>query len=107
MRNKFVFFFLLVLMSCGKDVKFTNELEASNAVTQAEPIAITQSANLIRSSATPPGTITMSGRTYKISPFSSYVALNFINQQPDGVSVPVKIRGEVKSSEIYLKVIEQ
>ena len=106
MRNKFVFFFLMVLMSCGKDVKFTNELEASNAVTQAEPIAITQTANLVRSSANPPGNILMNGKTYKISPFSSYVALTFINQQQVGVSIPVKIRGEVKSTEIYLKVIE-
>ncbi|MES2527396.1 MAG: hypothetical protein V4598_09920 [Bdellovibrionota bacterium] len=107
MQNKFVFFFLLVLMSCGKDVKFTNELETSNAVTQAEPIAITQTANIIRNSANPPGNIIMNGRTYKISPFSSYVALNFISQQPEGVSIPVKIRGEVKSTEVYIKIIEQ
>ncbi len=106
MQNKIVFFFLLVLMSCGKDVKFTNELETSNAVTQAEPIAITQTANLVRSSANPPGTLFMNGRTYKISPFSSHVALTFINQQSEGVSVPVKIRGEVKSTEVYIKVIE-
>ena len=107
MQNKYFFLFLLVLVSCGKDVKFTNELENSNAVTQAEPIAVTQSANIIRSSSNPPGTIQMNGKSYKISPFSSYVALNFISQQSEGVSVPVKIRGEVKSTEVYIKVIEQ
>ncbi len=107
MRNKLIFFFLLALVSCGKDVKFTNQLEASNSITQAEPIAITQTASIIRSTANPPGNVIMNGRTYKISPFSSYVALNFISQQQEGVAVPVKIRGEVKSTEVYIKVIEQ
>lgn len=106
MRNNFFLFSLLILISCGKEVKFTNQLETSEAITQATPIAITQSATLIRSSTTPPGNLLMGGRTYKISPFSSYVALEFINQQPVGASVPVKIRGEVKGSEVYLKIIE-
>ena len=106
MQNKIFFFFLLVMLSCGKDVKFTNQLETSEAVTNAAPIAVTQTATLIRSSSNPPGTLLMSGRTYSISPFSSYVALNFINLQPVGASIPVRIRGDVKGSEIYLKIIE-
>lgn len=97
---------LALLVSCGKDVKFTNQLESNSLVTQAEPIAVTQSAVITRSSANPPGTVSMNGKTYRISPFSSYVALNFVNQQVDGVGVSVKIRGEVQGSEIYLKVIE-
>jgi hypothetical protein len=97
---------LLLITACGKDVKFTNELEKSTSVSQAQPLAITQTATIIRSSATPPGTIIMNGKSYKISPFSSYVALTFINQLNDGVQTPVKIRGEVRGNEVYLKIIE-
>jgi hypothetical protein len=106
MQNKVVFFFLLSFVSCGKDVKFTNQLETSNAINQAGPIAITQTATLVRTSGSSPGNLVMGGRSYSISPFSSYVALNFINQQAVGSSTPVKIRGEVKGSEVYLKIIE-
>lgn len=97
---------LILISACGKDVKFTNELEKSSSVSQAQPLAITQTATVMRTSATPPGTITMNGRTYNISPFSSYVALNFLSQQAEGVQVPVKIRGEVRGNEVYIKIIE-
>ncbi len=106
MQNKFIIFVLLVLMSCGKDVKFTNQLETSNSITQAQPIAITQSAVIVKSSTTPPGKIIMNGRNYNISPFSSYLAIKFINEQVEGAQVTVKISGEVKGSEVYIKVIE-
>lgn len=99
--------FCLSLISCGKDVKFTNQLESNSLVTQAEPIAVTQAGYIIKSSANPPGTFVMSGTTYTVSPFSSYLALNFISAQADGAQVPVKVRGEVKGKEIYIKVIEQ
>lgn len=103
---RILIFTLVLLASCGKDVKFTNHLE-KNAVNQPQPLAVTQTATLVRTSATPPGRLIMNGRTYSISPFSSYVALSFINKQPDNVQVPVRIRGEVKGSEVYLKIIEQ
>ncbi len=107
MPTKLILFFLVFFAACGKDVKFTNQLEQTNSITQAEPIAITQQAIIIRRSSTPPGNIIINGRTYTISPFSSYVALNFINSQIDGAQVPVRIRGEVKGSEVYIKIIEQ
>lgn len=97
---------LVLISACGKDVKFSNELEKSSSVSQAQPLAITQTATVMRTSATPPGKITMNGRTYNISPFSSYVALNFLNQQAEGVQVLVKIRGEVRGNEVYIKIIE-
>ncbi len=106
MQNKIFFFFLLALMSCGKDVKFTNQLETSNSITQAQPIAITQSAIIVRSTTTPPGKIIMNSKNYNISPFSSYLALKFISEQPENVQVTVRITGEVKGSEVYIKVIE-
>lgn len=99
--------FLVLLVSCGKDVKFTNQLESTSAITNAQPMAITQTAAIIRGSNPAPGKIIMNGRTYNISPFSSYLAINFINQQTEGVQVPVKIRGEVKGTEVYIKIIEQ
>lgn len=98
---------LVLLGSCGKDVKFTNQLEATSAITNAQPIAVTQSAIIVRGANPAPGQILMNGRTFNISPFSSYVALNFINQQPPGAQVPVRIRGEVKGTEVYIKLIEQ
>jgi hypothetical protein len=97
---------LALLVSCGKDVKFTNQLETSNAVTQASPVAISQQAVVIKTSATPPGKIIIGGQTLNVSPFSSYLALNFISAQPEGMQIPVKIRGEVKGNEVYIKVIE-
>lgn len=97
---------LVLVASCGKDVKFTNQLESSSAITNAQPIAITQSATLIRGTNPAPGKLMMNGQTYNISPFSSYIALNFINAKPMGVQVPVKIRGEVKANEVYIKIIE-
>ncbi len=98
---------LVLVASCGKDIKFTNQLEASSAITNAQPLAITQSATIIRGTNPAPGKLIMNGRTYNISPFSSYLALNFINQQAMGVQVPAKIRGEVKGTEVYIKIIEQ
>ena len=97
---------LVLITACGKDVKFTNELEKSTSVSNPQPLAVTQSATIVKSSSTPPGKITMNGTTYNISPFSSYVALNYINQLTEGVAVTVKIRGEVKGNEVYIKVIE-
>jgi hypothetical protein len=61
---------------------------------------------IIRGTNPAPGKIIVNGRGYNISPFSSYVALNFINQQAMGIQIPVKIRGEVKGTEVYIKVIE-
>lgn len=100
-------FSLILLVSCGKDVKFTNQLESTSAISDAQPLAITQSAVIIRGTNPSPGRIMMGGQSYNISPFSSYVALNFINQQPLGIQVPVRIRGEVKGTEVYIKIIEQ
>lgn len=97
---------LILITACGKDVKFTNELEKSTQISEAQPLAVTQTATVMKTSATPPGKITMNGKTYNISPFSSYMALNYINQLTDGVQVSVKIRGEVKGNEVYIKVIE-
>ncbi len=97
---------LVLLVSCGKDVKFTNQLEATSAITNAQPIAITQTATLIRGTNPAPGKLIMNGRNYNISPFSSYIAISFIDKQAMGVQVPVKIRGEVKGTEVYLKIIE-
>jgi len=104
---RFLILMLILITACGKDVKFSNELEKSTSVSEAQPLAITQTATIVRSSATPPGKINLSGKTYNISPFSSYMALNFINQQTEGVQVPVRIRGEVKGNEVYIKIIEQ
>jgi hypothetical protein len=106
MQTKLIIFFLLLFAACGRDVKFTNQLESSSAVTQAQPIVATQTASIVRSVASPPGAIIMNGRTYNISPFSSYLALKFINAQPVGVSVAVRVTGEVKGQEVYIKVIE-
>lgn len=97
---------LVLISACGKDVKFTNELEKSTSVSGAQPLVVTQTATIVRSTATPPGKITMSGKTYNISPFSSYQALNFISQLNDGVQTSVKIRGEAKGNEVYIKIIE-
>ena len=106
MQNKLFFFLLLVLISCGKDVKFTNQLETNNSIIEAQPIAISQSAIIVRSTSAPPGRIIINGKTYNISPFSSYLALKFVGEQPENVQVTVKISAEVKSSEVYIKVIE-
>jgi hypothetical protein len=103
---RILIFTLVLLTSCGKDVKFTNQLESNSAIMNAQPIAITQSAVIIRGTNPAPGKIIVNGRNYNISPFSSYVALNFINQQAMGMQIPVKIRGEVKGTEVYIKVIE-
>ena len=98
---------LVLITACGKDVKFTNELEKSTSVSGAQPLAVSQTATITRSIANPPGKIVMNGKTYNISPFSSYVSLNFINQLNDGAPILVKIRGEVKGNEVYLKIVEK
>lgn len=107
MQTKLILFFIIFFVSCGKDVKFTNQLETNSLVTQAAPVAVTQSGFVVKTSATPPGKFIMSGKTYNVSPFSSYMALNFISTQTEGAQVPVRVSGEIKGSEIYIKVIEQ
>ncbi len=97
---------LVLVASCGKDVKFTNQLETTSAIRNAQPIAITQTAIIVRGTNPAPGKLMMNGQTYNISPFSSYIALNFINQQAMGVQVQAKIRGEVKGNEVFIKIIE-
>ena len=106
MPTKIILFTFFFLMACGKDVKFTNHLKSSSALSETSPKAVTESATLIRSVTNPPGKIVMSGKTYSISPFSSHIALAFIEKQQDGAEVGVKIRGETKGTEIYLKLIE-
>ena len=104
MGNKLYLFILVLLVSCGKQVEISNkQLEYNSSLSNGASIAVNQEGVLIRGT---PDRITSNGASYKVSIYSSYIALEFIAAKPLGIQVPVKFRGKVKNSEMLLENIQ-
>jgi hypothetical protein len=100
MNNKrFILFTMLFSFGCGKEVTFPTQLERQSSVTLAESKTVTQEALISKGSST---YITFEEKTYNISKYSSQMAVEYIEDLPDGTS-PVKFTGEVRSDEIIIQ----
>jgi hypothetical protein len=106
MLNKFFpLLLLLLIMSCGKEVKLdTKKLESYSSITVAESQRAESSGTLIRAnSAGAYDRLKSNGREYKISKYSSYLALTYIQKISPGNSVPVIWEGDVVNTEVVLR----
>lgn len=99
---------LLLTISCGKQVTLSsNKLESYNTVTTADSIKVDKTGTLIRKNINSPSDrITTGGQTLAVSKYSSHQALTAINSRAEGITVPVRYKGEIKGSEIVLELLE-
>jgi hypothetical protein len=105
MANKILFFFLLFTMSCGREVKISNnQLEKYSNVTMPDALTVSLNGTLIRNT---PAQLSTQGKLLNISPYSSISAMNFINSLHLGSQTSVRFRGEVRGQEIVLTIIEK
>jgi len=94
---------LFLISSCGKNVSLsTKSLEYNSSLSDAATTATDQEGIIKRGT---PDYININGRSYKVSIYSSYAALEFIAAKPLSTQIPVKFRGEIKKNEMILKYV--
>ena len=104
MGNKKLLFISLFLLSCGKQVEIsTKQLEYNSSLSNGASLAVNQEGTLVRGT---PDRISTNGSSYKVSIYSSYIALEFIAAKPLSAQLPVKFRGKVKNNEMLLENIQ-
>lgn len=99
MLNRLLMLSLFISIGCGKDVTVSNLLEKQSAITQAESKTVTQDGIFIKGST---NQLKIAGKSYKISKYSSHMALEHIASLPEG-ETPVKFFGEIKVDEIVIQ----
>jgi len=105
MITKPYIFVLLILISCGKDVRLKNsQLESLSNITVAETVTVNKEGILFVSDSG--DSLQFNGNKYPISKYSSHLAFNFINSKPVG-QYTVKFKGEINKSEAVIELIEE
>jgi hypothetical protein len=105
MVNRILFLSLFLVLGCGKEVKFnSSNLESFSQVSQPTSTSLDKSGTLVKTSASV-STISYGGRSYSVSTYSSYIALEFVAAKAPG-SYGVRFSGELRSSEIVLTNIQ-
>jgi hypothetical protein len=99
-----ILFLTLLLSSCGREVKLTNNLESISQITQAEQAKYIKSGTLIRGST---DQVSTNGKILKVSIYSSHNALAFIKTIPAGAQVPIQYTGGINGSDIVLETIKR
>ncbi|HXH74776.1 MAG TPA: hypothetical protein VNJ08_07405 [Bacteriovoracaceae bacterium] len=99
MLNKIIFLMTFMIIGCGKDVTIPDTLEKRSAVTQAESQLVTQTGTIVKGAIT---AIKIEGKTFKISKYTSHMALEHIAALPQG-ETPVSFRGEVQVDEVIIQ----
>lgn len=98
--------FLVLLVSCGKEVTFDKATQESySQVTQAAPQMVEKQGTFTKKSTLNDSTVSSGGASYGVSEYSSHQALQFYSKASLNSSVPVKFRGEVKNNKIFLETI--
>lgn len=104
MGNKLFFFVLILASSCGKDVSIsTKKLEYNSTLSNGTSISSIQEGLLLRDHK---DRLIVSGTTYNVSMYSSYLALEFIAARPLNTQHQVKFKGKFSRSEVILEMIE-
>lgn len=95
-------FILLFGAACGNDVKISNkQLEYNSSLSDTSKAD--QTGTLIRGT---PDKITVSGKQYKVSIYSSYNALEFIAAKPLNTQINVLYKGKITEGEMVLEMIQ-
>lgn len=97
-KNSLILCFIFFL-SCGKNIHVENLLETQRNVTQSEFNSVEYSGFLIKNQKEI--RFSRQGKYFKISKYSSKVALDFISELPQGES-PVNLQGEIQGEEIVI-----
>jgi hypothetical protein len=94
----------LLLASCGREVKLTNNLESISLITQAEQTKFQKSGTLIRGTS---DQVSTSDGVFNVSVYSSHSALNFVKTIPKKSQVPIYFTGGISGSDIVLETIKR
>lgn len=98
-----LFLLLFILVGCGKEVNLdTSKMESTSKIVVPD-----QSGTLVRAQGG--DTLTANGRSYKVSIYSSYNALEFVAAKPIPTTMGVRFKGKQNpndSNEIVLEVLE-
>ena len=105
MGNKLVLLFILAIFGCGKNVSISHSKLKDQSAILANNQTQLQDGILYRTQAE--NRIATSGSNYKVSTYSSYLALEFIAAKSLGSQTQVSYRGTVKNNELVLEVILQ
>lgn len=98
MLNRLFILTIFVLAGCGKEVSIPTDLERVSSITQADSKEVILEGTLTKGN---PSSVKIGDKTYKVSRFSSYSALEYIStlQEEDTV---VKFKGEIKTTEVVI-----
>ncbi|MBA2403891.1 MAG: hypothetical protein H0V66_03900 [Bdellovibrionales bacterium] len=103
MVKKIALISLLLIAGCGKNVSIsTKELESNSALSDGNAQATPQE-GIIKRGIT--DQIIVNNSYYKVSIYSSYLALEFIAIRPLNTQTPVRFRGKIKNNEMILEYV--
>lgn len=100
---------LLLAVGCGSEANLSNSaLEQSSKLSDTSSIKATSTGVLVRQngSSVKYDQMQINGQLYKVSLSSSLLSLEFIAKYPLNSQIPVKYKGNVRSQEVFLEVIE-
>lgn len=104
MVTKFLLLSLILIASCGKNVKIsTTELETNSRLSDGNSTLTNQEGIIKRGT---PDLIIVNGPALKVSIYSSYSALEFVAIRPLNSQTPVRFRGKIKNNEMVLEYLE-
>lgn len=99
---------LFLVVGCGNDANLSNSaLEQSSKLSDNSSIKATSTGLLVRQNdSVKYDQIQVNGQLYRVSLNSSLLSLEFIAKYPLNAQIPIKYKGNVKNSEIFLEVME-
>lgn len=96
----------LIITSCGSEVNISNKkLEYNSGLSNGVTITTNQEGVLVRAVGSK-DKISLNAKSYVVSVYSSYLALEFIAAKKMDKSYPVKLKGKTKGDEIVLELLE-
>jgi hypothetical protein len=105
MPIKYLFLVLFTLVSCGKEIKIDSaKLESYSDLQKSDSLKVDSTGTLIRTASA--DQLQADGKTYNVSKYSSYVALEFIAAKPIGSQILVKYKGTLKGNDLVLELLE-
>ena len=104
MANNIFLTLLMFMVACGREVNISNQkLQYNSSLSNGSTTTANQEGVLIRG---PKDQITTNGKSYPVSMYSSYLALEFIAGKPLNAQLQVKFRGTIIKNEMKLELIE-
>jgi len=103
MLNKIIL--LLFIVGCGNDVRLKeNKLENLDALSSGTNTSYKKEGTVKKGT---PSLVTLNGRTYIVSIYSSKSSTDFINQLTIGTQVPIIFTGGIQNNQIVLETVQR